>query len=223
MQKIEIDGDLDRSWVISLLAEGYDTYQILKNYQITEELISDCADLFDKEILLQGFNFSENFIRTSLENQYFTVSDIKNLNMKSYALLSSNFIQEYSDLLNWNRILVYLSTQTNSFINYISIIEEKNLWSLISANDLPIDFIKQYKEKLDWNLLSMIKCFTEEEKQEFSDYIIETKKDIVNEELNTFSQISDLEKDYSVDEISDLIEKYMSDNNKYFYLNIEKN
>jgi hypothetical protein len=222
MQKIEIDGDLDRSWVISLLAEGYDTYQILKNYQITEELISDCTDLFDKEVLMQGFTFSEYFIRRALDSGYFSDIDLKNLNMNTYSFLTSNFIEDFSHLLNWNRFIVYLTTKTNNFTNYISIIEEKQLWGLISANDLPIDFIRQYKEKLDWNLLSMIKCFTDEEKQEFSDYIVENKKDIINEEF-IISEIQDLEKDYSVDEIADLIEKYMSDNNKSFYINIEKN
>jgi hypothetical protein len=222
MQKIEIDGDLDRSWVISLLAEGYDTYQILKNYQITEELISDCTDLFNKEVLMQGFTFSEYFIRRALDSGYFSDIDLKNLNMNTYSFLTSNFIEDFSHLLNWNRFIVYLTTKTNNFTNYISIIEEKQLWSLISANDLPIDFIRQYKEKLDWNLLSMIKCFTDEEKQEFSDYIVENKKDIINEEF-IISEIQDFEKDYSVDEIADLIEKYMSDNNKSFYINIEKN
>ena len=222
MQKIEIDGDLDRSWVISLLAEGYDTYQILKNYQITEELISDCTDLFDKEVLMQGFTFSEYFIRRALDSGYFSDMDLKNLNMNTYSFLTSNFIEDFSHLLNWNRFIVYLTTKTNNFTNYISIIEEKQLWGLISANDLPIDFIRQYKEKLDWNLLSMIKCFTDEEKQEFSDYIVENKKDMINEEF-IISEIQDLEIDYSVDEIADLIEKYMSDNNKSFYINIEKN
>ena len=37
MNKIEIEGKLDRGWVNSLLAEGYSTYDIVTNYEITEE------------------------------------------------------------------------------------------------------------------------------------------------------------------------------------------
>lgn len=217
MQKIEINEDLDKSWVISLLAEGMDTYQILTNYSITEEIIEECGDLLDKQVLLLGFTFTEKFIRNSLQNNFFEINDIQNLNMSTYAGLSNEFIEEYHDYLNWNRLIVYLSTQDVSFLNYISIIEKNNLWKLISANDLPIDFIRQYKDKLDWSLLYIAKCFTDEEKGEFSDFIIETKQESIEED---FSTESNLLTDYSVDEISDIIDKYLSGKNKDFYSEI---
>lgn len=217
MQKIEINGDLDKYWVISLLAEGMDTYQILMNYPITEEIIAECGDLLDKQVLLLGFTFTEKFIRNSLQNNFFGINDIQNLNMSTYAGLSNQFIEEYHDYLNWNRLIVYLSIQDGAFSDYISIIEKKNLWKLISANDLPIDFIRQYKDKLDWSLLSIAKCFTNEEKIEFSDFIIETKQELIEEDSSTeFNLLTD----YSVDEISNIIDKYLSDKYQDFYSEI---
>lgn len=226
MKQFEIKGDLDRSWIVTLMAEGLDTYQILKNYDITEDTIEQCPDLFEKEVLLQGFNFSEKFIRQSLENEYFSQEDLQKLSMTSYSTLSNEFIQDYKEKLNWTKIIIYLSTQTNSFSKYLEIINENNLWSLISANELPTEFIREHKDKLDWSLLSMVKCFTDEEKQEFSEFIVETKRELTEEELKSFggiNPVTDYEKNYSVDEIADLIDKYMSENNKDFYINIDNN
>ena len=224
MQKIEIEGNLDRSWIVSLMAEGLDTYQILKSYDVTEQTIIESADLLDKDVLLQGFNFSEGFIRESLENGYFSTEDLQNLTMTTYSRLSDFFLEDYNETINWQKILIYLSTQTNNFSKYSEIIDRDNLWSLVSANDLPNDFIRQYKDKLDWKLLSMTKCFTEEEKEEFSDYIIETKGELSDEQIKSFGSLNvvpDFNKDYSVDEISDLIDKYMSEKNNDFYIKID--
>ena len=223
MEKFQLEGDLDRSWIISLMAEGWNTYQILNSYDVTEDTISECPDLLDKEVLLQGFNFSEEFIRKSLENNYFTTEDIHSLSMTTYSKLSEEFIQEYKDIINWQKVIIYMTTQTNSFSKYLQIIKENNLWSLISANDLPIDFIRQNKENLDWQLLSMVKCFSEDEKVEFVDFIVETKRELTDEELESFGSFSvttDYERTYSVDEIADLIDKYMAENNKDFYIDI---
>lgn len=223
MQKIEIEGNLDRSWIITLMSEGLDTYQILKNYDVTEQTIIESADLLDKDVLLQGFNFSESFIRESLDNGYFSIEDLQNLTMTTYSRLSDSFLENYNESLNWQKILIYLSTQTNNFSKYSEIIDRNNSWSLVSANDLPTDFIRQYKDKLDWKLLSMTKCFTEEEKEEFGNYIVITKGEITDEQsksLGSFNVIPDLNKDYSVDEIADLIDKYMSESNSAFAISI---
>ena len=67
MNKIEIEGKLDRSWVVELMANGYNTYDIATNYELTEDTILECSDLLDKNILLQGLNFSEEFITKAIE------------------------------------------------------------------------------------------------------------------------------------------------------------
>ncbi len=211
--------ELDRMWIVSLLAEGLDTYEIVKNYPITEEVILESQDLLDKKVLLIAINFTQTFLDKALEIGYFNLEDLGNLSMITYANLDTDFIQKYGEYLNWKSIITFVSTQTDEFDKYLEVIEKENLWNVISANDLPISFIRQNKDKLDWMLLSMAKCFTEEEKVEFSEFIVQTKRELTDEELGqftSFNPLTDYEKNYSVDEIADIIDKYMQQNNKDF-------
>ena len=208
MNKIEVEGKLDRSWVVELMANGYDTYDIATNYELTEDTILECSDILDKNILLQGLNFSEEFITKAIEIEYLDINDIYELGMTTYSNLSDDFISTYKENINWDRMILYISTQSDSFDNHTKVIEDKNLWSVISANDLSIDFIRQWKNKLDWSYLSMVKCFTDEEKEEFSDYIItpvqqEMPGDLVNtDDLKVTDKMSEEELEELIYEIS---------------------
>lgn len=208
MEKIEIEGKLDRSWVIELLSSGYETYDIVRNYELSEDTILECTDLLDKEVLIQGLNFSEDFVTKSIEMEYLDIEDITELSMTTYSNLSDEFITKYKENINWDRMILYISTQSDSFDNHTKVIEDKNLWSVISANDLSIDFIRQWKDKLDWSYLSMVKCFTDEEKEEFSDYIItpvqqEMPGDLVNtDDLKVTDKMSEEELEELIYEIS---------------------
>ena len=158
--------------IFSILDEKDGTYKLLSNYKVSEDFIFENKERFDKEAVIISTNLSENFIKKSLESKWFEDIDIKELNMQTYSNLSEKFIFKYKDFINWTRMILYISTQSDTFDDYIKIIEDNDLWSLISANDLPIDFIRDYKEKLDWNFLSIVKNFSDDEKLEFSDYII---------------------------------------------------
>lgn len=186
MNKIEIEGKLDRGWVIELIANGYTTYDIVKEYELNEDIILECTDFLDKEVLIQGLNFSEDFITKAIDVNYFTIEDIYELSMTTYSNLSDEFVTKYKENINWDRMILYISTQSDSFDKHTKVIEDKDLWSVISANDLSIDFIRQWKDKLDWSYLSMVKCFTDEEKEEFADYILTpVQKEISEEFINT--------------------------------------
>lgn len=202
--------ELDRLWIASLLAEGYNTYDIVKDYSLTEDVILDSFDLLDKEVLIQGLNFSEDFLEKAIDCEYFTIKDLENLSMTTYSNLSKNFLEKHKEDLNWTKLLIWVSTQTDSFADYVEIIQENNLWDLISANDLPIDFIRQYKDKLNWNFVSVIKEFSDEERLEFTDYLVETKRELTDEELENFGSItpyfSQSTNELSVDDISELID-----------------
>ena len=214
MNKIEIDEKLDRGWVIELMANGYNTYDIVTNYELTEDTILECTDLLDKEVLIQGLNFSEEFLNKAIEKEYLSIEDIAELSMTTYSNLSDEFLSKYKENINWNRMILYISTQSDSFDNHTKLIEDKDLWSVISANDLSIDFIRQWKDKLDWSYLSMVKCFTDEEKQEFADYILTpVQKEISEEFINTddlkfTDKMSDEELEKLIEEISKHVGKY---------------
>ena len=214
MNKIEIEGKLDRSWIVELMANGYNTYDIATNYELTEDTILECFDLLDKNILLQGLNFSEEFITKAIEIEYLDINDIYELSMTTYSNLSDNFISTYKENINWDRMILYISTQSDSFDNHTKVIEDKNLWSVISANDLSIDFIRQWKNKLDWSYLSMVKCFTDEEKLEFVDYILtpvqqELPGDLIDtDSFKVTDKMSEEELENLIEEISKHVGKY---------------
>ena len=214
MNKIEIEGKLDRSWVVELMANGYNTYDIATNYELTEDTILECSDILDKNILLQGLNFSEEFITKAIEIEYLDINDIYELGMTTYSNLSDDFISTYKENINWNRMILYISTQSNSFDKHTKVIEDKNLWSIISANDLSIDFIRQWKDNLDWSYLSMVKCFTDEEKLEFADYILtpvqqELPSDLIDtDSFKVTDKMSEEELENLIEEISKHVGKY---------------
>jgi hypothetical protein len=214
MNKIEIDGKLDRGWILELLSNGYTTYDIATNYELSEDIILECADILDKEVLIQGLNFSEEFINEAIKKEYLINDDIYELSMTTYSNLSDEFINKYKENINWDRMILYISTQSDSFESHTKVIEDKDLWSVISANDLSIDFIRQWKDKLDWSYLSMVKCFTYDEKLEFADYIMTpVQKEISEEFINTddlkFSdKMSEEELENLIEEISKHVGKY---------------
>jgi hypothetical protein len=76
-------------------------------------------------------------------------------------------------------MILYLSSSEK--IEHVSkyewIIEKYNLWKLISANNLPTDFIRKNKDKLDWRIVSIINDFSDEEKEEFVEEIPNYKEE----------------------------------------------
>lgn len=205
MNKIEIEGNLDRNWIATLITEGYTTYDIACNYELSEDLILECGDLLDKSVIIQGYSFTENFVLNAIQTEYFDLDDIKELNMKTYSNFSPDFISKYKSYINWNRMILYVSTQSDSFDKYVDVINDKDLWQVISANDLPIDFIREWKDKLDWSYLSMVKCFTDDEKDEFVDYIITpVQKELSDEPFIDSSDFKFSDK-MSDEELEDLI------------------
>ena len=214
MSKIQIEEKLDRGWVVELMANGYNTYDIATNYELSEETILECTDILDKEVIIQGLNFSEDFVNKAIGVEYFDDEDIYKLSMTTYSKLSDEFINKYKENINWDRMILYISTQSDSFDNHTKVIEDKNLWSVISANDLSIDFIRQWKDKLDWSYLSMVKYFTDDEKLEFANYILTSSKiEITEDFINTDNfKISDKMSD---EELENLIYKISNNVGKY--------
>ena len=124
---------------------------------------------FSGKVIIDSKVLSENFIVEALSIGLIEKIDIYNLNMGTYANLSEVFIKLNSDNINWERMLLYLvsSDKMIDITKFEKYIEKYSLWNIISAENLPIDFIRKYKEKLDWRILSIIKDFDKEETMEF--------------------------------------------------------
>lgn len=177
--------------------------EVLTNYEVPEDFILKWGpgdsefNGIDKSLVISIMNLSEDFIKASLIIEYFTLDDISELNMITYSGLSEEFINEYESYINWSRMILYLSSsdKIENIEKFESIIEKHNLWNLISANALPIDFIRKNKEKIDWKIVSIVNEFTEEEKTEFNDLIIKYTDVVTNlDEIDEVYTVSDIRK-----------------------------
>lgn len=182
-------------------------YSFLSNYSVPEEFILENHELFDKSTLLQSpMRLSESFVGTAIESGYLSEEDIREMNMVTYSGFSPEFIASHGESINWGRMLMYVSTQFDNFDAYVDVIERDGLWGLISANDLPVDFIREWKHMLDWRFLSLVKNFTDAEKEEFADFIVAPEKTPEGEFSDYINPLSGLEP-LSDDELDDLIDK----------------
>ncbi len=157
----EIDNIIDRIGIQKALIE----IDIPESYLLKNK--------FDKDIILLTIDPSENFLRESLKEEYLSLNDLINVSTKSLSNLSQEFINEYGDYINWNRMMVYLmaSDRVDNIEKFEEIIKKNNLWNEISCCDLPISFIRKYKDDLNWTYLSICKYYSDEEREEFSEYI----------------------------------------------------
>lgn len=204
---------LTKDEVLRILTD-YGTYHLITNYDISEEFILENIEYFEKEILLLSpISFSEAFVNKALSIEFFTTDDISNLNVQTYKNLSGDFLKKYKPNINWSKVILYISTQCDDFEKYIDVISENNLWSLISSNDLPIDFINRWKDKLDWKQLSMVKSFTDEEINLFKDYIWTSSK--YSEKSIVIDQIDE----FDTDRFHDLILDYFANNGSNININ----
>ena len=191
--------------------------EVLTNYEVPEDFILKWGpgdsefNGIDKSLVISIMNLSEDFIKAALISEYFNLDDISELNMITYSGLSEEFINEYESYINWSRMILYLSSsdKIENIEKFESIIEKNNLWNLISANPLPIDFIRKNKEKIDWKIASIVNKFTEDERIEFNDLII-IYTDVVplndlTEEVYTVSDIRKLIKLSNLNQDRDII------------------
>lgn len=186
-------------------------YQLITDFNIDESNLYSLNKFYTKQEFLQllksgKYAISEDLINTMLDDDYLEKNDLSELAMNIYANLSKEFINEYSEFLDWNRMMVFLSCneEISDFSDYIDIIEEKDLWNIISSNQLDIDFIRAHKEKLNWRLVSFLNDFTDEEREEFKENILE--KQYVD---GTYHQ-----SDISIQEIERIISNYDIDSKK---------
>ena len=177
--------------------------EVLTNYEVPEDFILKWGpgdsefNGIDKSLVISIMNLSEDFIKAALIIEYFNLDDITELNMITYSGLSEEFINEYENYINWSRMILYLSSsdKIENIEKFESIIEKHNLWNLISANALPIDFIRKNKEKIDWKIASIVNKFTEDERAEFNDLIVIYTDVVPNlDEIDEVYTVSDIRK-----------------------------
>lgn len=120
---------------------------------------------------------SQSFIEKCLNAEVIDDDFIYELNMGIYARLDQKFIFKYEEYINWNRMLLWMFNEGDIDVDeWVDVIETYNLWHLASSVPLNINFIRKYKDKLDWRFVSFLNDFTDEEKKEFSDLMYQVAK-----------------------------------------------
>lgn len=206
MKKIEIVEQIEEEKSVKITESGLidlinrdGLISVLQNYEVPESFIlkwgpkSSEFDGLDKNVVINILSLSEKFIKDAIEIDYFDLEDIYELNMKTYSDLSDKFIKIYEKYINWERMILYLcsSEKIDDISKFEWVIDKFNLWKLISASELPIDFVRKNKDKLDWRIVSIINDFSDEEKEEFVDEIPNYKEewDKLTKESDNFTTI----------------------------------
>ena len=202
--------------LLNMISE-YGLLKVLQGYEVPESFLlkwgpkTEEFDGLNKNIIIQSMTLSEEFIKEAILIEYFLLEDVYNLNMNTYAGLSDKFTKLYENYINWERMILYLcsSEKINDISKYEWVIEKFNLWKLISANQLPIDFIRKNKSKLDWRLVSIINDFNDEEKEEFIEEIPNYEQEWIKfkEDSNNFKIIPPilLNEEISIKDIREII------------------
>ncbi len=149
----------------------------LKNFKVDDEFIMACEDILDETeiitVLASGIKISQNLVEFFIERELIKPEHIRNISMSIYSTLDKSFIEKYDEHINWEKMIVYLtSTDQLDLTKYLDIIESKDLWNIVSTTPLPIEFIREHKDKLKWNVVSILNDFTGEEVEEFEEYLL---------------------------------------------------
>src|SRR5581483_1491654 len=116
---------------ISSLIQYKGQNYVLSHYIIPESYVLENPSMIDSEHYIRSHHVSEDFIRKALDIEYLSVDNLKTLSMTTLSKLSKNFIQEYSEFIDWKKMMLYLSCSDDeiNFEDYILIIDSCNLWS----------------------------------------------------------------------------------------------
>ena len=154
-----------------------------EEYEVSDELLSLIIEeetFANKGYLVPIFTFSQEMVQKLLDKEYLKVSDLQYLTLNTYINFNKDFINEFQDHLNWNKIISRKANVTGlvSFnVLEKNKINELELWDLASSFQLEKKFIKKNREKLNWDIISITNDFTYDELSDYPE-LVNYKPDI---------------------------------------------
>lgn len=138
------------------------------------------------------YDIDETFLEDCIAHELIQTDKLFDLPMLIYSKLSKEFIDKYTDYLNWNRMLLYIiSSNDVNIFDYEDIILKYDLWNLVSTIELPYEFMVKYSDNLVWKFLYMTREeWSEEEIEVFPDLLIYLARKERLDEINKIDQIS---------------------------------
>ena len=151
--------------------------KFFEEYEISEEIITSLVEdrsFVGKEYLIPVFTCSQNLVKILLEKEFLKTNDLQYLTLNTYFNFDKDFITEYQDHLNWNKIILRKANVTG-LVSFNKLerqkIEELNLWDLASSFQLEKKFIKRNRQFLNWEIISITNDFKQEELSDYPELI----------------------------------------------------
>ena len=169
------------------------TPDFFEKYEVSDELLSLIIEeetFVYKGYLVPVFTFSQEIVQKLLDKEYLKVSDLQYLNLNTYINFNKDFINEFQEHLNWNKVILRKANVTGlvSFnVLEKNKINELNLWDLASSFQLEKKFIKKNREKLNWDIISITNDFTYDELSDYPE-LVNYKADGIEEKIKPIEE-----------------------------------
>ena len=164
-----------------------------EEYEVSDELLSLIIEeetFANKGYLVPIFTFSQEMVQKLLDKEYLKVSDLQYLTLNTYINFNKDFINEFQEHLNWNKVILRKANVTGlvSFnVLEKNKINELNLWDLASSFQLEKKFIKKNREKLNWDIISITNDFTYDELSDYPE-LVNYKADGIEEKIKPIEE-----------------------------------
>lgn len=141
------------------------------------EIIDDILVL-DQNYLLHSitpvYTFELDTVKALIAKGHLELEELRYLTLNTYFNFDKDFITEYQDHLNWNKIILR-KANVNGLVSFNKLerqkIEELNLWDLASSFQLEKKFIKRNRQFLNWEIISITNDFKQEELSDYPELI----------------------------------------------------
>lgn len=159
---------------------------------VTNEFLLEIIDdilVLDQYYLLHSitpvYTFELDTVKALIAKGHLELEELQYLTLNTYFNFDKDFITEYQDHLNWNKIILRKANVTG--LVSFNVLEKKkinelNLWDLASSFQLEKKFIKRNRELLNWEIISITNDFKEEELSDYPE-LINYKTDGIKESV----------------------------------------
>lgn len=196
----------------------------LQNFIIDDELLFKYRTIIGVGNMLE-LNISSELFNNLINCEFLLPENVADMNTTSYMNFTDKQVKEYSEYLNWNKyILVLINKQefdSNILYDVSKDIVDDRYWEILSTISLPIDFLKEYKEKIKWDIFFSTNIINDTIIKEFGDIFEESedgepflKSYMVDKKSKLQTQIESSNSgiDITSDEIDDIINNNIKDN-----------
>ena len=149
--------------------------------KVTNEFLLEIIDdilVLDQYYLLHSiipvYTFELDTLKALINKGHIELTELQYLTLNTYFNFDKDFITEYQDNLNWNKIILR-KANVAGLVSF-NVLEKKkinelNLWDLASSFQLEKKFIKKNRQKLNWEIISITNDFKNEELSDYPELI----------------------------------------------------